>query len=454
MHEFAPEGRTQHRNRQGTETNHGTEIFQDKQRHLKQVLPRELAELNTTGAFGALIPPLKRAIKSAGYHTPTPIQEKAIPHLLEGRDMLGCAQTGTGKTAAFMLPILQHLMQHPKRPLPGKPRVLVLTPTRELAAQIGESISIYGRYLRVSHVVIYGGVGQQPQVTRLKRGQDIIVATPGRLLDLMGQRHVTLSEIETFVLDEADRMLDMGFIHDIRRVIDKLPKKRQTLFFSATMPPPVVALAQTLVHNAVKISINPTQPTVEKIAQKVLFVEKKNKNPLLISLLDDTHLEKVIVFTRMKHMASKVAGKLNKAGISATAIHGDKSQSARTKALAGFKTGKMRVLVATDVAARGIDVDNISHVINYDMPSEPEMYVHRIGRTARAGLEGTAISFCSVEERGQLDAIEALIHGRVAIDCEHRFHSEAARIAISSAKTSSGSRRAWKPRTRSRNRHR
>jgi len=456
MHEFASTGRTRRKNRKETKTGNRAEIlqFQNKQRPLNRSLRKDEAKLDLKGVFGTLIPPLKQAISDAGYITPTPIQERAIPHLLEGRDMLGCAQTGTGKTAAFMLPILQYLTQHPKRPGPGKSRVLVLTPTRELAAQIGESISIYGRYSRVSHTVIYGGVGQQPQVTRLKKGRDVVVATPGRLLDLMGQRHVTLNEIEIFVLDEADRMLDMGFINDIRRVIEKLPKKRQTLFFSATMSPPVVALAQTLVRDPVKISIDPEKPTVEKIVQKILFVEKKNKNPLLISLLEDPRMDKVIVFTRMKHMASKVAGKLNKAGISATAIHGDKSQSARIKALAGFKNGKMRVLVATDVAARGIDVDNISHVINYDMPNEPEMYVHRIGRTARAGLEGTAISFCSVEERGQLDAIEELIHGRVPVDCEHRFHSEAARIAISNTKTSSGFRRAWKPRTRSRNRHR
>ena len=380
-----------------------------------------------------LIPPLKRAVRDAGYHTPTPIQEEAIPYLLNGRDMLGCAQTGTGKTAAFMLPILQHLVQRPQKPVPGKPRVLVLTPTRELAAQIDDSISTYGRYLRVSHTVIFGGVGQNPQVAHLRRGRDVVVATPGRLLDLMRQRHITLNEIEVFVLDEADRMLDLGFIHDIQKVIERLPKKRQSLFFSATMAPPVVSLARTLVRDAVKITLTPDRPTVEKIIQKILFVDKTNKDNLLISLLGNQQLDKVIVFTRMKHMANRVAGKLNKSKISASAIHGNKSQTARTQALAGFKNGRVRVLVATDIAARGIDVNNISHVINYDLPNEPETYVHRIGRTARAGLDGAAISFCSAEERDYLRSIERLIRQSVPIDLEHRFHSETARTATGSA---------------------
>jgi ATP-dependent RNA helicase RhlE len=347
--------------------------------------------------------------------------------------MLGCAQTSTGKTAAFMLPILQHLVQRPQKPVPGKPRVLVLTPTRELAAQIDDSISTYGRYLRVSHTVIFGGVGQNPQVAHLRRGRDVVVATPGRLLDLMRQRHITLNEIEVFVLDEADRMLDLGFIHDIQKVIERLPKKRQSLFFSATMAPPVVSLARTLVRDAVKITLTPDRPTVEKIIQKILFVDKTNKDNLLISLLGNQQLDKVIVFTRMKHMANRVAGKLNKSKISASAIHGNKSQTARTQALAGFKNGRVRVLVATDIAARGIDVNNISHVINYDLPNEPETYVHRIGRTARAGLDGAAISFCSAEERDYLRSIERLIRQSVPIDLEHRFHSETARTATGSA---------------------
>jgi len=445
---YAPTGRNRHKSKQRTGTQTDAVQFQNKASRLRQSVYHDQPEDDVRGVFDVLIPPLKRAIKDAGYHTPTPIQEQAIPHLLKGRDMLGCAQTGTGKTAAFMLPILQYLIQQSKMPKPGKPRVLVLTPTRELAAQIDNSISIYGRYLRISHAVIFGGVGQQPQVTRLRRGPDLVVATPGRLLDLMRQGHVTLSEIEVFVLDEADRMLDLGFIHDIRKVIARLPKKRQSLFFSATMAPPVVELAQTLVHDAVEITITPDQPTVEKIAQKILFVDKRNKDQLLTSLLRDTRLEKVIVFTRMKHTANKVSGRLNKSDISATSIHGNKSQTARTQALAGFKSGKMRVLVATDIAARGIDVDNISHVINYDLPNEPETYVHRIGRTARAGLDGSAISFCSAEERSYLRSIEHLIHQQVPTDLKHRFHSEAARTATGSdARPTPTIRRRRRPQT-------
>jgi len=425
----------------------GATQFQDKSYHSSRSSRDEQPEYAVKGAFDVLIPPLKRAVKDAGYHTPTPIQEQAIPHLLNGRDMLGCAQTGTGKTAAFMLPILQYLVKKPKKAAAGKPRVLVLTPTRELAAQIDDSVSTYGRYLRISHTVIFGGVGQQPQVNRLRRGQDVVVATPGRLLDLMRQKHVDLDKVEVFVLDEADRMLDMGFIHDVRKAIARLPKIRQSLFFSATMPPPVVTLAQTLVHDAVEITVTPEQPTVKKIIQKVLFVDKGNKDRLLISLLGDNHLNKVIVFTQMKHMANKVAVKLNKSEIPAVAIHGNKSQTARTQALADFRKGKTRVLVATDIAARGIDVDNISHVINYSLPNEPETYVHRIGRTARAGLGGHAISFCSAEERSYLNSIEYLIHQSVPIDLEHRFHSEAAQTATGSdARPAPRANRARKPR--------
>ncbi len=426
LHKYAPQKRTRNESREHT----GRPVqFQKKSNHPVRPNRTKHPDYVAKGAFSTLISPLKHAVRDAGYDTPTPIQELAIPHLLNGRDMLGCAQTGTGKTAAFMLPILQYLTEKPQRPMPGKPRVLVLTPTRELAAQINDSISTYGRHIRVAHTVVFGGVGQQPQVTKLRRGLDIVVATPGRLLDLMQQGHVSLNAIEVFVLDEADRMLDMGFIHDIRKVIAKLPEKRQSLFFSATMAPGVVSLAQTLVHDAVEVSVTPEQPTVEKIAQKILFVDKGNKDSLLISLMNDNELEKVIVFTRMKHMANKVAGKLNRNGISAAAIHGNKSQTARTQALDDFKKGKVRVLVATDIAARGIDVDNISHVINYDLPNEPETYVHRIGRTARAGLDGSAISFCSAEERSYLRSIEHLIHQRVPIDLEHRFHSEFARTA-------------------------
>lgn len=430
LHKYAPQGRTRNQSRE-SEGNNPTQ-FQNNTNHPVRSHRPEHSDYVAKGAFATLISPLKKAVKDAGYDTPTPIQELAIPHLLNGRDMLGCAQTGTGKTAAFMLPILQYLTEKPQRPIPGKPRVLVLTPTRELAAQINDSISTYGRHIRVAHTVVFGGVGQQPQVTKLRRGLDIVVATPGRLLDLMQQGHVSLNAIEVFVLDEADRMLDMGFIHDIRKVIAKLPGKRQSLFFSATMAPEVVSLAQTLVHDAVEVSVTPEQPTVEKIIQKLLFVDKGNKDSLLVSLMNDNKLEKVIVFTRMKHMANKVAGKLNRDGISAAAIHGNKSQTARTQALDDFKRGKVRVLVATDIAARGIDVDNISHVINYDLPNEPETYVHRIGRTARAGLDGSAISFCSAEERSYLRSIEHLIHQRVPIDMEHRFHSEFARTATGS----------------------
>jgi ATP-dependent RNA helicase RhlE len=381
------------------------------------------------GAFTSLISPLQRALAHEGYHAPTPIQAQTIPHLIEGRDLFGCAQTGTGKTAAFMLPILQYLAENEERIFRGQPRVLILAPTRELAAQIGDSITAYGRYLDIYHTVIFGGVNQNPQVNALNRGVDIVVATPGRLLDLIGQGHLSLRRVEVFVLDEADRMLDMGFIHDIRRVIEQLPEKRQSLFFSATMQPEVVELAKSMVHDPVNISIAPDKLEVERIEQKVFFVGKHDKPALLTSLLDDTELNKVIVFTKMKHVANKVARKLNSDGVSATAIHGDKSQQARTKALASFKRGKVRVLVATDIAARGIDVENITHVVNFDLPNEPETYIHRIGRTARAGAEGDAISFCSTEERDFLRDIERLIRKRVPVEAEHEFHSEAARYA-------------------------
>ncbi len=378
------------------------------------------------GAFTKLIEPLQRAIAEEGYRIPTPIQEQAIPHLLEGRDILGSAQTGTGKTAAFILPILQYLMGNRKPPASGKPRVLILAPTRELAAQIGDSVNSYGKYARINHTVIFGGVGQNPQVQRLRNGIDILVATPGRLLDLMQQGHLKLGGIEIFVLDEADRMLDMGFIHDIRRVIAKLPTTRQSLFFSATMPPAVVNLSRTLVHNAVQITIDPGQPTVDKIIQKVMFVDKRNKNNLLIELLLTPEFDKALIFTRTKHGANKVVRKLTEARIPAAAIHGNKSQTARTQAMANFKAGNVLVLVATDIAARGIDVQNISHVVNFDIPNESETYVHRIGRTARAGKGGVAISFCNAEERGYLRDIEKLIKQSIPVDTHHKFHSETA----------------------------
>jgi len=323
--------------------------------------------------------------------------------------MLGNAQTGTGKTAAFALPLLQRLSNNYRRLQKGTPRALILAPTRELASQIGESIQAYGRFLHLSHTVIFGGVNQSRQVKALNLGVDIVVATPGRLLDLMQQEFVHLSEVEVFILDEMDRMLDMGFIPDIKRVLSQIPAKRQTLFFSATIAPKMVKLANTMVRNPVRIEIAPDRPAVERIVQKVVFVEKKKKDDLLISLLDDPKINKALIFTQMKHTANRVVKKLCAKGIHGTAIHGNKSQSLRTKALTGFKRGSFRVLVATDVAARGLDVDDITHVINYDLPVEANTYVHRIGRTARAGANGDAISFCCTEDRCHLREIERLL---------------------------------------------
>ncbi len=380
-------------------------------------------------AFDTLIPPLQRALDDLGYRTPTPIQERSIPELLQGRDMLGCAQTGTGKTAAFMLPILQHLDGNPRRPAPGRPRVLILAPTRELAAQIGGTISDYGKYLKITHTVIFGGVKQHAQVVRLRRGLDILVATPGRLLDLMQQGYVELAAVEVFVLDEADRMLDMGFMPDIRRVVATLPSERQSLFFSATLDRAAASLASTMVSDPVTVTIAPERLAVDKVQQKLFFVDRQDKDRLLASILADHAMERVVVFTRTKHGANTVVRKLGMAGIEATAIHGNKSQAARTKAMGDFKAGNVRVLVATDIAARGIDVERVSHVVNYDLPNEPEVYVHRIGRTARAGRTGIAISFCSAEERGWLRAIERLLKRRVPEDRNQRFDSERARTA-------------------------
>lgn len=380
-------------------------------------------------AFPDLIAPLQQAVADEGYKEPTPIQKEAIPHLIKGRDILGCAQTGTGKTAAFTLPILQRLAGKKDKSKSGRPRVLILAPTRELAGQVEDSIRTYGRHLRVTSAVIYGGVGQDPQVKALQRGVDIVVATPGRLLDLINQRHLSLNEIEVFVLDEADRMLDMGFIPDIRKIIKMLPRERQSMFFSATMSSQVTALANTMTTNPVSISIDPEDPTVEKIAQKVMYVDKRNKRHLLAKLMQDEALDKVLIFVNMKHEADRITADLTANGIEAIAIHGDKSQDVRHKALDKFKSGKVRALVATDIAARGIDIDGISHVINYGIPEEAEVYVHRIGRTARAGAEGDAISFCSAEERSALRSIERLIKKDIPCDADHRFHYEAARTA-------------------------
>jgi ATP-dependent RNA helicase RhlE len=376
------------------------------------------------GVFDTLIPEIQRAVSAEGYVTPTPIQEQSIPYLLDGRDLLGSAQTGTGKTAAFTLPLLQRLATHTRPPRRGTPRALILAPTRELAAQIGDSIRTYGRFLRLSHTVVFGGVSQFSQVKALNRGVDILVATPGRLLDLIGQGYIHLSEVEVFILDEVDRMLDMGFIPDINKVLAEIPSDRQTLFFSATMAPKIAALANSMVRNPASVTIAPDEPTVERIAQKVLFVGKRNKDALLVSLLKDLDINKALIFTQMKHAANRVVEKLDAAGINGTAIHGNKSQAARTKALDGFKRGRFRVLVATDVAARGLDVDDITHVINYDLPVEAETYVHRIGRTARAGADGDAISFCCAEDRSYLRDIERLLGKSVPTQMEHAYHCD------------------------------
>jgi ATP-dependent RNA helicase RhlE len=369
----------------------------------------------TSFAELGLIEPIQRAVRAENYATPTPIQVQAIPHLLQGHDLLGCAQTGTGKTAAFALPILQRLAADPRRPGPRACRVLVLTPTRELAAQIEASFAAYGRHLRLSRAVVFGGVGQGPQVHALARGVDILVATPGRLLDLMGQSHIRLDRLEVFVLDEADRMLDMGFIDDVQKVIRTLPTKRQSLFFSATIPPEIVKLAERILTDPVRVGVRPVASTAERIEQRVMFVERADKRPLLDELLKDAAIDRVLVFTRTKHGADRVVKQLARDGVAADAIHGNKSQGARTRALERFRTGAGRVLVATDIAARGIDVDGITHVINYDLPNLPESYVHRIGRTARAGRSGIAISFCDAEERAYLRAIEALIKVRIPV---------------------------------------
>lgn len=371
-----------------------------------------------------LIEPLLEAVHALGYDTPTPIQAQAIPPLLEGRDVLGAAQTGTGKTAAFALPVLQHLAERPTR---GRPviRTLVLTPTRELAAQIGVSFEQYGGSLNLRHHVIFGGVGQAPQVRALRRGLDILVACPGRLLDLHGQGHVDLSHVEFFILDEADRMLDMGFIHDVRRVLRVLPEQRQNLLFSATMPTAIVKLAGTFLVEPVQVEVTPQSSTVERIEQTVMFVEKTDKRHLLASLLQTPDMEQALVFTRTKHGANRLVKQLDQDGVTAMAIHGNKSQSARTRALDAFRAGTLKVLVATDVASRGIDVDGVSHVFNYDLPNVPESYVHRIGRTGRAGRDGVAVAFCDREEGAYLRDIEKLIRMRVDVDDGHPWHSEA-----------------------------
>jgi ATP-dependent RNA helicase RhlE len=373
-----------------------------------------------------LIDPLQRAVAGAGYETPTPIQSQAIPHLLAGRDVLGCAQTGTGKTAAFALPILDRLARTPRAHGPRGPRALILTPTRELALQIGEGFATYGRHVAPKCAVIFGGVGQANQVEALRRNTDIIVATPGRLIDLMEQGHARFEAVETLVLDEADRMLDMGFIEPIRRIVRALPRRRQNLMFSATMPEAILGLAHTILVDPVKVSVTPVSSTAEKVRQWVLHVERGHKRALLQEVLRDPEMKRVLVFTRTKHGANRVAEELDRKGTPAAAIHGNKSQNARQRALDAFKAGRIRVLVATDIAARGIDVDGVTHVINFELPDEPESYVHRIGRTARAGASGIALSFCDREERGSLRDIERLIRAQVPVVADHPFAGVAA----------------------------
>jgi ATP-dependent RNA helicase RhlE len=396
----------------------------------------------------SLIEPLLRALEAEGYERPTPIQQQAIPPVLQQRDLLGCAQTGTGKTAAFALPILQLLHGNPpknngnRRPV----RALILTPTRELALQISESFTAYGKNLHLRNTVIFGGVGQTPQTDALRRGTDILVATPGRLLDLMQQGFVDLKDLSIFVLDEADRMLDMGFIHDVRKVIAKLPTQRQTLFFSATMPPEIAQLANSILRDPVKVEVAPPATTAELVAQKIYFVDKKDKKNLLIHLMKDPAIKSALIFTRTKHGANRVAGDLTKAGIRAEAIHGNKSQSARVSALTNFKNGRNRALVATDIAARGIDIDELSHVINFELPNIPETYVHRIGRTGRAGASGIALSFCEAEEIPYLRDIQKLTGQTIPVEKEHPFVTNLSAPPVPAARPNNGQQKqAQKP---------
>jgi len=386
-----------------------------------------------------LIPAIERAVAGEGYVEPTPIQARAIPHVLAGRDLLGLAQTGTGKTAAFALPILQRLARQPPTGRTRPIRCLVLTPTRELAAQIQDSFATYGKHLTLRSFVIFGGVGMDAQRQALRSGMDVLVATPGRLLDLAGQGLVDLKALEVFVLDEADRMLDMGFIHDVRKVIRLLPRLRQTLFFSATMPREAQELADQLLKSPETVAVTPPATTAERVDQEVYFVEKADKRALLVDVLRDTAMRRVLVFSRTKHGANRIAEHLVKAGIGAEAIHGNKSQNARERALAGFKTGRTRVLVATDIAARGIDIDEVTHVVNFDVPEVPETYVHRIGRTARAGASGMALSFCEVEERTDWRNIERLTRQEIPVVEGHPYESRVP-FAASPARTAAPGR--------------
>jgi ATP-dependent RNA helicase RhlE len=373
----------------------------------------------------SLIDPILQALAAEGYTVPTPIQEQSIPVALSGKDLLGTAQTGTGKTAAFAIPILQmlHATQGPRNSWRSI-KALVLTPTRELAIQIGESFAAYGKHTNLKHTIIYGGVSQHTQTDALKKGVDILISTPGRLLDLINQRFINLQHVEYFVLDEADRMLDMGFIHDINKIIARLPLQRQTLFFSATMPPQIQQLAATILRNPVHVQVTPVSSTAEKVTQAVYQVERTNKKHLLIHVLKEKGNPATLVFTRTKHGADRVVKELNKAGIAAEAIHGNKSQNARQRALSNFKSKQIRVLVATDIAARGIDIEELPLVINYELPNEPETYVHRIGRTGRAGASGVALSFCDAEEKDSLKQIHKLIGKTLPVSKDHPYMAE------------------------------
>lgn len=366
-----------------------------------------------------LIAPIERAVAEENYVTPTPIQAKTIPHVLAGRDILGCAQTGTGKTAAFALPILNRLGKQNSRSIPGSPLALIIAPTRELAIQIDKSFKAYGRHLKVSRALVYGGVKQHKQVQSLRNGSDILIATPGRLLDLMEQGQIRLHFLQVFVLDEADRMLDMGFMPDLRRIIAQLPQKRQSLFFSATLPPDIVRLTKSLLRDPISVNVTPKTSSLESIEQRVMFIDKDRKKAVLKKILTVEDVNSALVFTRTKRAANYVAAFLGKNGINATAIHSDKTQTTRQRILEDFRKKKIRVLVATDVAARGIDIDGISHVVNFEMPVEPENYTHRIGRTGRAGATGIAISFCSFDERSDLRAVERIIGQKVPVDPDY-----------------------------------
>ncbi len=409
--------------------------------------------LSTFAELG-IVEPLQRALHAENYLQPTDIQRQAIPLLLQGKDLLGIAQTGTGKTAAFALPVLQRLSESDRRAPARGVKALILAPTRELAIQIGEGIATYGRYLRLRHSVIFGGVGQNPQVRALAKGLDILVATPGRLLDLKDQGHLRLDAVETLILDEADRMLDMGFIRDVRKIVAAVPKKRHSLLFSATMPKDVAHLAADLLSDPKRVEITPAATTVERIEQQLYFVGSKQKRALLADLLADESFARVIVFTRTKHGANRVADHLEKAGITARAIHGNKSQSARQRALSEFKEGSVRVLVATDIAARGIDVEEVTHVINFELPNEPESYVHRIGRTARAGATGIALSFCDKQERSYLRDIERLTKKALTVLETPAAFAQSAGPAAEDSHTQQERRNNGPKRSRSRSRKR